>query len=130
MKYLLDSNAVIAMFKGNSRFLANLRAHHPQDICISSIVVHELFFGAYKSQHKSQNLERVQALQFETLNFDRADAQHAGELRALLAAAGTPIGPYDVLIAGQAMSRGLTLITRNVREFQRATGIAVEDWES
>jgi tRNA(fMet)-specific endonuclease VapC len=72
---------------------------------------------------------RVEALQFEVLDFDREDARHSGEVRATLAAAGTPIGPYDVLIAGQAIARGLTLITHNTREFLRVPQIRVEDWE-
>ncbi|MFJ1260290.1 PIN domain-containing protein [Cupriavidus sp. CuC1] len=64
------------------------------------------------------------------LDFDREDARHAGELRAALAAVGTPTGPYDVLTAGQARARALTLITHNTREFQRVAGLRVEDWES
>ena len=66
-------------------------------------------------------------MQFEVLDFDREDARQAGELRARLAAAGTPIG--DVLIAGQALARGLTLVTHNTGEFQRVPGLRIEDWE-
>jgi len=95
-----------------------------------SIVMHELFYGAYKGRQVARNLERVQALQFQVLDFDREDAQRAGELRALLSAAGTPIGPYDVLIAGQAWARGLTLVTHNMREFRRIAHIRIEDWEA
>ena len=69
-------------------------------------------------------------LRFEVLEFDREDALHSGQLRAELALSGTPIGPYDVLIAGQAIARGLTLITHNLREFQRAPGLQVDDWEA
>nr|WP_261378749.1 PIN domain-containing protein [Cupriavidus gilardii] len=94
------------------------------------MVAHELFYGAYKGQRTAENLARVEALQFEVLDFDREDARQAGELRAMLAAAGTPIGPYDVLIAGEAIARKLTLITRNVRQFQHVPTITVEDWES
>ena len=130
MKYLLDANAVIALLKGHPGFLARLRRHKPADFAMPSIVVHELFYGAYKGQHTARNLERLEALQFQVLEFDREDAQRAGELRALLSAAGTPIGPYDVLIAGQAWARGLTLITRNMREFQRVAHIQVENWEA
>lgn len=130
MKYLLDANAVIALLKGHQGFLARLRRHKPADFAMPSIVAHELFYGAYKGQHVARNLERLEALQFQVLEFDREDAQRAGELRALLSAAGTPIGPYDVLIAGQAWARGLTLITRNMREFQRVAHIRVEDWEA
>jgi tRNA(fMet)-specific endonuclease VapC len=129
VKFLLDSNAVIALMKGHSGFLTRLRQHQPRDFGISAIVAHELFYGAYKGQRTAENLARVDALQFEVLDFDREDARQAGELRALLAAAGTPIGAYDVLIAGQALARGLTLVTHNTGEFQRVPGLRIEDWE-
>jgi tRNA(fMet)-specific endonuclease VapC len=128
--YLLDSNAVIALMKGHDGFLARIRQHHPRDFAISSIVVHELFYGARRGQRTTENLVRIESLRFEVLSFDREDARHAGEVRAMLAAAGTPIGPYDVLIAGQAIARGLTLITHNVREFQRVPALNLEDWET
>lgn len=129
MKFLLDSNAVIALMKGHSGFLTRLRQHQPRDFGIPAIVAHELFYGAYKGQRTAENLARVDALQFEVLDFDREDARQAGELRAQLAAAGTPIGAYDVLIAGQALARGLTLVTHNTGEFQRVPGLRIEDWE-
>ena len=69
-------------------------------------------------------------LQLSVVEFDREDARQAGEIRAALAATGTPIGPYDVLIAGQARARDLILITRNVSEFSRVSGLRVEDWQS
>ena len=130
MNYLLDTNAVIALMKGHSGVLARLRQHQPRDFAMPSIVAHELYFGAYKSRHAADNLRRVEALQFEILDFDPEDARRAGEVRAQLASAGTPIGPYDVLIAGQALARSLTLVTHNMREFQRVSGLHVEDWES
>lgn len=130
MKFLLDSNAVIALMKGKSAFLNRLRVHKPTDFALSSIVVHELFYGAYKSRRVAESLARVNALQFEILDFDREDAERAGELRALLATAGAPIGPYDTLIAGQAWARNLVLITHNLREFERVPYIQVEDWET
>ncbi|MEI7610517.1 MAG: type II toxin-antitoxin system VapC family toxin [Rhodospirillaceae bacterium] len=129
MRFLLDTNAVIALLKGHPGFLSRLRQHQPRDFGIPSIVAHELFYGAYKGQRTAGNLARVDALQFEVLDFDREDARQAGDLRARLAAAGTPIGPYDVLIAGQALARSMTLVTHNTREFQRVPGLCTEDWE-
>ncbi len=99
------------------------------DIGISSIVVHELFYGAFKSQRSETNVALVDCLQFEVVDFDREDARCAGEIRAVLAADGKPIGPYDVLIAGQAFARGLVLVTHNVGEFERVAGLHIEDWE-
>ena len=129
MKFLLDTNAVIALLKGHPGFLGRLRQHLPRDFGIPAIVAHDLFYGAYKGQRVAENLARVDALKLEVLEFDREDARQAGELRAKLAAAGTPIGPYDALIAGQALARALTLVTHNTREFQRVPGLHTEDWE-
>ncbi|WP_157018261.1 type II toxin-antitoxin system VapC family toxin [Mesorhizobium xinjiangense] len=127
--YLLDSNSVIAVLKGHLGLLSRMRAHRPREFAISSIVAHELYYGAYKSQRVQENLARIDSLLFEILPFDGEDARCASEIRADLAAAGTPIGPYDILIAGQALSRGLTLITHNMREFQRIRSLRIEDWE-
>ncbi len=130
MRYLLDANAVIALLKEPHGPLARrTRQHRPADIGLSAIVVHELYFGAFKSQRRDHNLTLVDGLQFEVVPFDNEDARQAGEIRAALAASGTPIGPYDVLIAGQACARGLVLVSRNLREFQRVTGLSAENWE-
>ena len=129
MRFLLDSNAVIAILKGRSSILARLQQHPARDFALPAIVAHELYYGAYKGQRQRENLVRVETLRFEVLDFDREDARRAAQLRAHLAAQGTPIGPYDVLIAGQALSRDLTVITHNTREFQRVPGLRVEDWQ-
>ncbi|WP_396330865.1 type II toxin-antitoxin system VapC family toxin [Burkholderia anthina] len=128
MKFLLDTHAVIAILKGDPAVLARLQRHQPADFGMPAIVAHELYYGAYKSQRVEANLARVAGLQFEVVSFDAEDAQHAGEIRAQLTAAGTPIGPYDALIAGQARARRLVLVTHNVREFERVTALEVEDW--
>ncbi|AZN96020.1 type II toxin-antitoxin system VapC family toxin [Mesorhizobium sp. M9A.F.Ca.ET.002.03.1.2] len=128
MIYLLDTNAVIAIMKGDADLQARLKPYRPQDFALSAIVVHELYYGAQKSQRKADNLARIEALQFPVLEFDREDARHAGEIRATLATSGTPIGPYDALIGGQARARNLTLITRNAREFERIKNLTIETW--
>ncbi|MEH3146108.1 MAG: type II toxin-antitoxin system VapC family toxin [Methylobacterium frigidaeris] len=128
--YLLDTNAVIGLLKGTPILTAAVRLRRLEDIAMSSIVAHELYYGAFRSQNRVGSLARVDALRFTILPFDAADARCSGEVRAALAAAGTPIGPYDVLIAGQALARGLTLVSRNLREFRRVPALAVEDWES
>lgn len=131
MRYLLDTNAVIAILKSaTSPIAAQIRRHDPREIVLSSIVTHELYFGAFKSRFPDANLKRLDALRFEVLAFDKEDSIAAGKVRAELQAAGTPIGPFDVLIAGQALCRGLTLVTANTREFVRVQGLAVEDWSA
>ena len=92
-------------------------------------MAHELYYGAYKSGRPEENLARVEGLAFPVLEFDREDARSAGEVRARLSGAGTPIGPYDVLIAGQALARKLILLTHNRKEFERVPGLRLEDWE-
>jgi predicted nucleic acid-binding protein/virulence-associated protein VagC len=76
-----------------------------------------------------RNVALVDGLRFGVLEFDRDDAREAGEVRAFLARRGTPIGPYDVLIAGQAKARGMVLVTHNTGEFSRVPGLRIEDWE-
>ena len=131
MQYLLDTNAVISLLGNKSEALINrVLACSEGQIAISAIVSHELYFGAYKSQKVSYNLETIRLLlkDFVVLPFDEEDSRQAGEIRAALKKQGTPIGPYDVLIAGQAKARDLTLVSNNVREFERVTDLQLEDW--
>jgi tRNA(fMet)-specific endonuclease VapC len=131
IRYLLDTNAVIELLKNTDSSIARLtRKHKPSEIGVSSIVVHELFYGAFKSQRIEQNVELIDRLEFEVLDFDQEDAREAGEIRAVLALTGKPIGPYDVLIAGQAKARNLILITHNVKEFNRVAGLKIQDWST
>lgn len=130
MRYLLDTNAIIALLDDTTSPIARrVRRHEPRDFGVSAVVVHELYYGAFKSQRVEPNVARVDALQFSVLEFDEEDARQAGQIRAQLASKGTPIGPYDVLIAGQARARELTLVTHNTSEFQRVPGLKVEDWK-
>lgn len=129
MRYLLDANAVIALLKDTTSPIARrIRRFTPRDCGVSAVVMHELYYGAFKSRRVELNVARVDALQFPVLEFDLEDSRQAGEIRAQLAAKGTPIGPFDVLIAGQAKARDLTLVTHNTSEFQRVEGLRVEDW--
>jgi tRNA(fMet)-specific endonuclease VapC len=131
MAWLLDTNAVIALVTRRSgALLRRVEAMAPGALALSSIVAHELYFGAYRSQKIEFNLETLRLLfaDLVILDLDQEDARTAGEIRAALARQGTPIGPYDVLIAGQAKARGLTLVTSNLSEFQRVDGLKLEDW--
>lgn len=130
MRFLLDTNAVIGVLKGNEGFIAKLKQYQPADFGMSSIVSHELAFGAYNSQRVEQNLQIIEGLQFDVLEFSKSDAHAAGKIRATLKKQGTPIGPYDVLIAGQAVARSLILVTNNMKEFKRVQGLSVGDWLS
>jgi len=128
---LLDTNAVIALVTRRSEpLLQRVEAAEPGSLGVSSVVAHELYFGAYRSEKIAFNLETLRLLfaDLSVLDFDREDARVAGEIRAELKRRGTPIGPYDVLIAGQAKVRNLTLITNNSGEFSRVDGLRFEDW--
>jgi tRNA(fMet)-specific endonuclease VapC len=135
VKYLLDSNICIAtmnqMASTKARAALNMAIASGSELYISSIVAFELWFGVSKSLHVQANANRVVEFltePFRVLAFDTEDAGKAGEIRAELARQGTPIGPYDVLIAGQAVARGLTLVTANMREFSRVDGLKILDW--
>ena len=129
MRYLLDANAIIALLNDTTSPIAKrVRRHAPRDFGVSAVVIHELYYGAFKRQRVERNVARVDALRFSVLEFDEKDARQAGQIRADLASKGTPIGPYDVLIAGQARARELTLVTDNTAEFTRVQGLKVEDW--
>ncbi len=100
-------------------------------IFLCDVVKAELYFGAYKSTRRDENLALLDELSkgFLSLPFDGNAAHQFGRIRAELARAGTPIGPYDLQIAAIALSRGLTLVTHNTREFSRVAGLYLEDWE-
>ena len=129
-RFLLDANAVIGLLNNaNSALGRRVRQEKIDDVAISAIVAHELYYGAYKSRRAAHNLALVDALRFQVIEFDREDARQAGQIRAFLASRGTLIGGYDVLIAGQAVARNLILVTHNLREFNRVPGLRLEDWE-
>jgi tRNA(fMet)-specific endonuclease VapC len=131
MRYLLDTNVVIVLLNDiASKAAQRARREKPGDVAISAIVAHELYYGAFKSRRIEHNVAFVDALQFAVLEFDKEDARQAGRVRAWLGGKGTPIGPYDVLIAGQAMARNMILITHNTSEFRRVPGLKTEDWQA
>lgn len=131
MRYLLDTNAVIALLnERQSQTSKRARSHKPADVGISAIVAHELYYGAFKNQRREANVALVDDLQFEVVEFDKEDARMAGEIRADLTKQGRSIGPYDLLTAGQAVSRDLILISQNVEEFDRVANLRTENWEA
>jgi tRNA(fMet)-specific endonuclease VapC len=129
VRYLLDTNVLIALLRGGANPITRrIREHDPAETAISSIAMHELYYGACRSERIEHNMNLVDGLVLEVIDFDRDDAREAGAIRAELAVRGTPIGPYDVLMAGQARGRRLTLVTANASEFMRVEGLSVEDW--
>jgi tRNA(fMet)-specific endonuclease VapC len=131
MKRLLDTNICVAYLNGgDARVRDQLLALSPSDVCLCSVVKAELLYGARKSRRVNENLARLIEMfaTMESLPFDDNAAEHYGLLRAHLESAGTLIGANDMLIAATAIAAGVTLVTRNQREFLRVVGLSVEIW--
>ena len=129
-KYMLDTNICIFTIKNRPVHVRDAFTKHHGQMCISAVTMMELIFGAEKSLDPDRNLAVVEgfAARLEVLSYDLDAAAHTGQVRAELKRAGAPIGPYDQMIAGHARSRGLILVTNNRREFDRVSGLRVEDW--
>ena len=131
----LDTNAAIALLNDRQpavrmRFDEVRAARTP--LALSIVVYHELMYGAAASERRRENEQKialfVAAGGLDIPPFEQADAQEAADIRAHLRRLGSPIGPYDVLIAGQARRAGATLVTANGHEFERVPGLTVADW--
>lgn len=129
----LDTSEIVAALRRRPRYdrrCFDQARHEGVPLVISAIAVHELVHGASISHQPAGNralLERY-LRDFERIDFTVDDAASSGRLGSELRAAGTPIGDIDTLIAGQALARGWTLVTRNVRHFGRVTGLPLIDW--
>jgi tRNA(fMet)-specific endonuclease VapC len=134
VRYLLDTNACLALINGNpsavrERFEKALSG--AAEVFVSTVVAYELWYGVAKSGRPEKNAKHVETFfvgPVALLPFDDRDAQAAGVVRAALETPGKPIGAYDALIAGQALRHKLTLVTSNEREFGRVKGLLWEDW--
>ncbi len=129
--YLLDTNICIYIIKNKPpRVLSVLRKKPKKDICLSSISVAELQYGVEKSKFIEKN--RVALLEFlsifNIINFDDRDAVEFGRIKANLEKNGRIIGPMDLLLSAQAISRNFTLVTNNIKEFERIDGLQIENW--
>lgn len=132
--FLLDTNVIVHALNGrvsavDARLQRELVAG--TRLLVSSIVIFELRYGIAKSSRRESSRRVLDAFLsegFEIVPFDNDDANEAGDIRAVLEAAGTPIGAYDILIAAQARQRGAVLATGNRREFERVPGLMVTDW--
>jgi tRNA(fMet)-specific endonuclease VapC len=133
VKYLLDSNVCVDLL--NRRYLNVVKrfmSTSPEEVCLSSVVVAELRYGADKSARKAENHERLDILtsEIQCLDFDLPAARVFGRVRTTLEAKGIVIGPYDMMIAAHALSLGLVVVTANVDEFCRVSELKIEDWRT
>jgi tRNA(fMet)-specific endonuclease VapC len=133
MKFLLDTNICIYIIKQKPlEVLHKFKTYQVGDIGISSITVAELEFGVQKSQYPAKNQQALAQflLPLKIVDFDNAAATIYGDIRAKLEKQGTPIGSLDTLIAAHALSLQVTLITNNIREFNRVPNLKIKNWAS
>lgn len=129
---ILDSNTISYYFRGDLHVVPRLQAQRPQDVAVPAIVEYELRYGLLRlpSDIAAPRLAALTTLllPMQKLPFDSECADHAARIRAILEAAGNPIGPHDILVAATALRHGAALITRNVREFSRVPGLQWMNW--
>jgi len=130
IKYMLDTNILIYTIKNRPKKVREAFKQHSEFLSISTVSLGELFYGAEKSSQPARSLADIEGLaaRLDVVPFDSEAAIHFGQVRAELEKTGKIIGPYDLMIAGHARSRGLILVTNNLREFKRVPGLRVENW--
>lgn len=130
LRFMLDTNLCIRLLRDRPAGLRPRFSAEADSLCMSSIILMELLYGAERSarpQHHRAEVEQF-AGRLQVLPFDAEAADHAAQIRAELVRVGQPVGSYDLLIAGHARSRGLTVVTGNLGEFSRVEGLRAEDW--
>lgn len=127
---MIDTNIAIYTLKNRPARVRAAFKKHSGEMCLSSISLGELIYGAERSCRVEQNLSIIEGLaaRLKIESFDMKAAMHFGQLRAELSKIGNVIGPYDLMIAGHARALGLVLVTNNRREFDRVSGLRVENW--
>lgn len=131
MRYMLDTNICIYSIKHKpEQVFYRLQQHDPSEICISSITYAELIYGIEKSKAIDKNRLALTLLlaNIEIIDFDTAAAESYGKIRADLEKHGTPIGSLDMMIAGHALSLDYTVVTNNIKEFDRVQNLKLENW--
>lgn len=131
IRYLLDICTVSDFVKGHPKVLARIKATAPNLVAVSALTRMEVDYGLALNAERKRKLAPLLDAFFSTvvtLPFDEADAMAAAAIRAVLKTQGQPIGAYDVLIAGTGLARGLAVVTSNVGEFRRVSGLQVENW--
>ena len=130
LTYMLDTNICIHVMKNYPPALREKFNTLAEQLCMSSITLGELHYGAEKSARRAVNLTAIEhfAARLEVRSFDDKAAVHYGQLRAELERMGTPCGPHDIQIGGHARSEGLIVVTNNMREFARMPGVRTENW--
>ena len=130
IQFMVDTNICIYALSGRHQDVAEMFGKHAGLICISSVTLAELEYGVSHSSRPAQNRASVDRflVELDVVPFDASAAVAYGDIKHRLFAAGTPIGPLDMLIAAHARSLDFTLVTNNRREFDRIPGLRLEKW--
>jgi len=128
-RFMLGTDTVSFVLRGQGDAAAQLTAHAPSAVCLSAISLSELRFGTDK--RRSKRLHRLIDIFTDTIDvlpFDALAATSFGRVCASLASKGTPIGTLDTLIAAHALSLNLTLVTNNTKHFKQVPGLKTQNW--
>lgn len=128
-RYMLDADTVSYALRGEGRVATRLLEHQPSELCISSITLAELKFGA-EAKRSRKLLRGIRGFvnDVAVVSFDESAAERFGALSAALVRGGQQIGAFDTLVAAHALSLGLTVVTNNTRHFGRVAGLKLENW--
>lgn len=131
MKYMLDTNVCIFLLnRSRPELTRRIVSHRASDFVLSAVTAAELYFGIEKSEHRVKSLKRLEQLlaEIDAAPFDQGAARAYGAVRATLSRKGKSLGPLHTLIAAHALALGVTLITHNIKEFQRVRELRIESW--
>lgn len=130
LKYMLDTNIVIYTLRNRPARVREAFDRHAGEMCLSTVTLGELIYGAEKSAQVERNLSVIEGLaaRLEVPAFDARAAMHFGQIRAELHRSGNAIGPFDMMIAGHARALGLILVSNNLGEFERVPGLRLQNW--
>ncbi|MEQ9107749.1 MAG: tRNA(fMet)-specific endonuclease VapC [Limnobacter sp.] len=132
LKYMLDTDICIYAIKNQPAEVKRAFENHYGQFCISAVTAMELVFGAEKSSNVERNLTVIEGFiaRLDVLDYGKAAATQTAQIKAELAKKGSPIGAYDVMLAGHARCQGLIMVTNNLREFSKVSGLRSESWVS
>lgn len=129
--FLLDTNIVSYWMRGDQKIIKKLKKHKPYELSLSTITLAEIFYGIRKSNvKKKERLDKIESIcaQLDIFPFDKTVADNYGTIRVFLERKGIPISERDLQIASIAMANNLIVVTHNIKEFERISGLISEDW--
>lgn len=131
MKYLLDTCVISDFIKGNKNVVQKIKSEQPVNLAVSSVTVMELYYGLKLNPQRAKKIAPVISALLQTITiipYDNLCAEQTAVFRAQLKVIGTPIGPYDIMIAGTAIQHRMIMVTANVKEFERINLLTIENW--